>query len=212
MPELPEVEVLRRHLEPVLLGRRVRSVEVRRARVIRPSSEEELREALIGSRFRALGRRGKYLVFDLERRKGGPVRLIGHLGMTGRMFVQGAALPWPRHAAVVLGLDRGHEVFVFEDTRCFGRFNLDSTPLDGLGPEPLGGDFTPAGLGISLRRSARPIKVVLLDQSIVAGVGNIYASEALFRAGVSPRRAANGLAGVRFLALMQPPARKNGNF
>ncbi len=196
MPELPEVEVLRRHLDPVLSGRIVRSVEVRRPRVIRPTPVAELTAALVGARFRSVGRRGKYLVFDLERGGGAGVRLYGHLGMTGRMYVQPAALELPRHTSVVIGLDGGNEVFLFEDPRYFGRFNLDPTPLGGLGPEPLGADFTIAGLAMVLRRSARPIKVVLMDQTVVAGVGNIYASEALFRAGVSPRKAARRLRSV----------------
>jgi formamidopyrimidine-DNA glycosylase len=110
--------------------------------------------------------------------------LVGHLGMTGRMYLLPAQAPLPKHAAVVLGL--GRENFIFEDTRYFGRLTLDNRALKRLGPEPLGLDFTVIGFADALARSRQPIKLKLLDQSIAAGVGNIYASEALFRAGIAP--------------------------
>jgi len=191
MPELPEVEVLVRHLAPLLEGRTVRHVLVRRERVLRPTSRRILVRTLTGARFCGLTRRAKYLVFDLRRPNGVPVTLVGHLGMTGRMFLQPAAAPLPKHAAVVLDLGRFN--FLFEDTRYFGRFTLDVSPLAGLGPEPLGKAFDPRTFHAALRRSTQPIKVRLLDQSLVAGVGNIYASEALFVAGISPRKRANRL-------------------
>jgi formamidopyrimidine-DNA glycosylase len=111
--------------------------------------------------------------------------------MTGRMYVQSAGTPLARHAAVVLKL--GSNDFVFEDTRYFGRLTLDTGVLARLGPEPLEDDFTEAELAQALSRSGQPIKVKLLDQGIVAGIGNIYASEALFRAGISPRIASSRL-------------------
>lgn len=192
MPELPEVEVLVRHLGPALRGRRIKAVEVRRSRVIEPDSPADLAERLTGARFREVRRQGKFLLFDLR-----PVHsrlgftLLGHLGMTGRMYVQPARAALPKHAAVVLRLDRGQ--FVFEDTRYFGRLTLDLSSVAALGPEALGAEFTPDQFAADLKRSAQPIKVKLLDQSLVAGVGNIYASEALFRAGISPKRRANRL-------------------
>ena len=192
MPELPEVEVLVRHLAPLLKGSAIRGVEVRRTRVIRPTSERRLRCALAGARFTALTRRGKYLLFALKPPGRRPaVSLLGHLGMTGRMYLQPADAPMARHAAVVLRL--GRENFVFEDTRYFGRLTLDVKALSALGPEPLSDDFTVPGFAAALKRSAQPIKVKLLDQTVVAGVGNIYASEALFRASLSPRTAARRL-------------------
>src|SRR5512134_3408724 len=102
MPELPEVEVLVRHLGPLLHEQKVNAVEVRRARVLRPTSEAELRTALVGSRFTGLNRRGKYLLFSL-RRSGArrPLQLLGHLGMTGRMYLLPATASPPKHAAVV---------------------------------------------------------------------------------------------------------------
>ncbi|HEX9048766.1 MAG TPA: bifunctional DNA-formamidopyrimidine glycosylase/DNA-(apurinic or apyrimidinic site) lyase [Verrucomicrobiae bacterium] len=193
MPELPEVEILVRHLRPLLQGKTVRQVHVHRAKVLRPTTANELQRALIGKTFSSLVRRGKYLRFELRPKNSRqPVLLLGHLGMTGRMFLASKTEPIPKHAAVVL--DLGRHNFVFQDTRYFGRFTLDLTAMERLGPEPLGEEFTPAYFGRELKRSQQPIKVKLLDQALVAGVGNIYASEALFRAGIWPRRPANRLA------------------
>jgi len=202
MPELPEVEVLARHLRPLIRNKTIRAVEVRRARVIRPTSERALKNTLTGAKLISLERRGKYLLFKL--RKPGrrePVELLGHLGMTGRMFLTPKNAALPKHAAVVL--DLGRERFVFEDTRYFGRFTLDVTPLAKLGPEPLSKNFSAAHLTRELSRSRQPIKVKLLDQSLVAGVGNIYASEALFRARISPLTPANKLTSAQNTRLVK---------
>lgn len=203
MPELPEVEVLVRHLGPMLRGKTVRGVQVHRGKVVRPNSEAELAEALIGRKFGAVTRRAKYLVFELKGsvRTQSAITLVGHLGMTGRMFLQPASAPLPKHAAVTL--DLGVSRFVFEDTRYFGRFNLDTSRLTALGPEPLLDGFTAEAFALALRRSGQPIKVKLLDQSVVAGVGNIYASEALFRAGISPLRPAKRLNQAQILRLRE---------
>lgn len=185
MPELPEVEVLVRHLRPLVIERRICGVEVRRAKSVRPDTAAAFRARLIGGRIRALERRAKFLVFTLESR---PLRaafpLVGHLGMTGRMFLQPRRTALPKHAAVVL--DLGGECLVFEDPRYFGRLSLDAAPLEQLGPEPLADGFAPADLRAVLGCSRQPIKVRLLDQQALAGVGNIYASEALFVAGIPP--------------------------
>jgi len=200
MPELPEVEVLVRFLAPRLKNKLVCAVEVRRDRVLRPTRPTELKKALTGARFAGLARRGKYLTFTLRRANaGGTFLLLGHLGMTGRMFLQTADAALPRHTAVALNL--GGENFVFEDTRYFGRFTLDTSAQEVLGPEPLGDEFTLEYFARALRRSAQAIKVKLLDQSLVAGVGNIYACESLFHAGVSPRLAARGLSRARIKRL-----------
>jgi len=192
MPELPEVEVLARHLRPVLRGRTIRHVRVNRAKILRPTTEAQLKRALTGAKFKSLSRRGKYLMFDFQSKATGKtVTVLGHLGMTGRMFVANKTEPLPKHAAVVFELDRG--VFVFEDTRYFGRMTLDLSSIAQLGPEPLEEGFSPKIFAQELKRSRQPVKVKLLDQSLVAGVGNIYASEALFRAGISPKLAANRL-------------------
>ena len=192
MPELPEVEVLARHLRPLLRGRTVHGVNVRRVKVLAPTSPRKFRQALLGATFTGVSRRGKYLLFQLmARTTGKPVTLLGHLGMTGRMFLASKSERLPVHAAVVL--DLGGEDFIYEDTRYFGRLTLDVSAVEKLGPEPLGRDFQPAAFSRVLKRSRQAIKIKLLDQTVVAGVGNIYASEALFRARLSPKRMANRL-------------------
>lgn len=183
MPELPEVEVLVRHLRPLIQNKRVRAVHVFRPRVIRPTKAPQLEQTLHGAKFISLERRGKFLLFTLSKgRKTFPV--LGHLGMTGRIYVQLGSQPLPKHTSILL--DLGRERMVFEDTRYFGRFTLDTTSLSQLGVEPLGEEFTPEYLRAALKRSSQAVKIKLLDQTVVAGVGNIYASEALFRARVPP--------------------------
>ena len=191
MPELPEVEILARHLAPLLLGKTIRAVEVRRSKVLRPTSARQLASKLTGAKFIHLRRRGKHLLFDLKKNGAGQFTCMGHLGMTGRMFLQPHNAALPKHAALVL--DLGKLRFVYEDTRYFGRFTLDLSSIGSLGPEPLSADFTTDGFALALKRSTQPVKVKLLDQCLVAGIGNIYASEALFRAKISPRRAARSL-------------------
>jgi formamidopyrimidine-DNA glycosylase len=192
MPELPEVEILARHLRPLIRGRTIRAVEVRRQRVLRPTSVAQFDKTLRGAKFLGLTRRGKYLLFELRPKNSrAKLVLLGHLGMTGRMFLTRKNEPLAKHAAVVL--DLGTRNFIYEDTRYFGRLTLDLTAVEKLGPEPLDGLFTPEMFARELQRSRQPVKVKLLDQSLVAGIGNIYASEALFLAGISPRLAANRL-------------------
>jgi formamidopyrimidine-DNA glycosylase len=202
MPELPEVEVLVRHLEPLLRGRKILTVEVRQARVLASTPPQLFSQILRGARFLDLSRRGKYLLFTLRTaRREAPPTILGHLGMTGRMYLASAKLPLPKHAAVVFNL--GRENFIYEDTRYFGKLTLDLRPIAKLGPEPLGPDFTVESFAKSLKTSSQAIKVKLLDQSLIAGVGNIYASEALFRAGISPRIAARRLRPTQLVRLWQ---------
>ncbi len=120
--------------------------------------------------------------------------------MTGRMFLASKKEPLPKHAAVVLNL--GARFFIYEDTRYFGRFTLDMTAAEKLGPEPWAKELTPEIFRQALKRSRQPVKVKLLDQSVIAGVGNIYASEALFRAQISPRRPAKNLSAVAAAKLL----------
>lgn len=192
MPELPEVEVLARYLRPALRGKVIRGIRVHRAKILRPTSERELKCVLIGATFKSLKRRGKYLLFEFRSKPPGKTAsVLGHLGMSGRMFITRKDEPLPKHAAVVFELCRGN--FVFEDTRYFGRLTLDLSAVEKLGPEPLDEGFSVEQFVLELKRSRQPIKVKLLDQSLVAGIGNIYASEALFRAKLSPKLAANRL-------------------
>lgn len=198
MPELPEVETVRRGLEPVLTGRRLQRVLVRR-RDLRWPIPEGFEARLQGRRIETLDRRAKFLLMRLS---GGDC-LIAHLGMSGRfrIFESDAPAPEP-HDHVVFTADSGAQV-VFNDPRRFGMMTvvatdeLESHPmLAGLGPEPLGPDFDAAVLAGRLAGRNGPLKTALLDQSVVAGLGNIYVCEALFRAGLSPRRKASTVRGV----------------
>ena len=192
MPELPEVEVLARHLRPLLVRKRIRAVKVHRARVLGSTSPAQLQRALRGATFVGVERRGKYLIFELKQtNRRSTLSLVGHLGMTGRMYLVPGKSVLPKHAAVVI--DLGRELFVYEDTRYFGRLTLDTRSVSQLGPEPLTADFNPQAFASALGRSSQTIKVKLLDQSLVAGIGNIYASEALFLAGIAPQLPANRL-------------------
>lgn len=199
MPELPEVETVRRGLEPALLGRVLVRVDVRR-RDLRIPVPAGFEDAVAGQRVTALSRRAKFLLLHLD---GGDCVIV-HLGMSGtfRLFSGVPPEPGP-HDHVIFRTDAGSRA-TFNDPRRFGL--IDLCPADALGshrflsrlgPEPLGNDFGPALLGERLAGRAGPIKTVLLDQSVVAGIGNIYACEALFRAGISPRRKASTVKGKR---------------
>ena len=200
MPELPEVEVLARYLRPLIRGKIIRGVNVRREKSLRPTPAKEFQKTLTGAKFKNLSRRGKYLLFQFQPKSSGKIfTVLGHLGMTGRMFVALKNEKLPKHAAVIF--DLGGQNFIYEDYRYFGRMTLDLSPIEKLGPEPLGKDFSPEFLAEALKRSRQPVKVKLLDQTVAAGVGNIYASEALFRAKIAPTLAANKLTATRIKKL-----------
>jgi len=202
MPELPEVEVLVRHLDPLVKGLRIRGVTVRREKVIRPTTPEQLATTLAGATLQGVSRRAKFLLFQLKAKGARETfPLVAHLGMTGRIFLQAKKAVLPKHTAVVL--DLGTNVLVYEDTRYFGRFTLDMAPLAELGPEPLADGFDGVAFAANLKRSRQPIKVKLLDQSLIAGVGNIYASESLFRAGISPKRRSDKLKSTEVVGLLR---------
>ncbi|MBB5518207.1 bifunctional DNA-formamidopyrimidine glycosylase/DNA-(apurinic or apyrimidinic site) lyase [Amphiplicatus metriothermophilus] len=214
MPELPEVETVRRGLAPFMVGARIRRVEARRADLRFPLPRD-FAARLQGARIEALDRRGKYLVAPLSAGES----LVMHLGMSGRFTVDGGDRPDgryyaagadPRHDHVVFELDgpAGPARVVYNDPRRFGLMDLvPSGGLDrcrhfaGMGPEPLSDAFVAETFNAALKARAAPIKAALLDQRIVAGIGNIYACEALHRAGVSPRRAARSVAGARGMRL-----------
>lgn len=201
MPELPEVETVMRGLAAVLEGRVIRAASVSRAGLRWPFPAR-LAERLSGARVEGFRRRGKYM---LARLSGGDSVLV-HLGMSGRMVARRADAPPPDapapHEHVVLETDDGVRVG-FVDPRRFGCVDLVPTAaedthrlLAGLGPEPLEPAFTPAVLHAALRGRRTPLKAALLDQKVVAGLGNIYVSEALFRARLSPLREAAGVTGA----------------
>jgi formamidopyrimidine-DNA glycosylase len=159
-----------------------------------------LKQTLTGAKFLDLERRGKFLLFKLRQvRQRQDFTLVGHLGMTGRMYLLPRREELPKHAAVVL--DLGRQKFVYEDQRYFGRLTLDDRSVARMGPEPLGADYTAASFAAALAGSKRAIKVRLLDQDLVAGIGNIYAGEALFRARIHPQRPAGKLSFRQVAAL-----------
>lgn len=200
MPELAEVEIAARNLRRWTAGRRI--VDARAdpgaARVFRPGTSRAFARAVAGARFETIRRIGKHLLVTLER-DGAPLGLLSHLGMTGKWVVrEGDAAP-PRFARARLALDDGRALH-YLDLRLFGRLRLvpgarfEAVPeLAALGPDPLEDGIDVARLAERLGRSGAPVKVRLMDQAVLAGVGNIYASEALFRARVDPRRPARAL-------------------
>ena len=207
MPELPEVETVRRGLQPHLEGARLTRVEQRRPDLRFPLPERFV-ERLTGARITALDRRAKYLMAPLDTGE----TLVAHLGMTGRFTVEtggaGSENPGtfhheaggdPRHTHIVFETDRGARIG-FNDARRFGYMDLIPTAtlaehpwFAGLGPEPLGPDFDVKVLARAFEGRAAPVKAALLDQRLVAGLGNIYVCEALHRAGLSPERPAGSL-------------------
>ena len=206
MPELPEVETVRRGLEPVLTGATLARVEQRRPDLRWPLPDR-FAERLTGRRVHWLGRRSKYLLIGLD----GDETWIVHLGMSGRILIAGAtvgefhhAVPTPgKHDHVIVTTDRGDTV-TYNDARRFGAMDLWPTAelathklLAGLGPEPLGNAFNGRVLARAFKDKRAPVKAALLDQGIVAGLGNIYVCEALHRAGISPQRLAGSLSRAR---------------
>jgi formamidopyrimidine-DNA glycosylase len=195
VPELPEVETVRRALEPVLLGRRFVRVRIDDARLVRPYEPAEVAAELEGERVESVGRRGKYLIVRFE---SGRVLLI-HLRMTGSLrHAPSGSLPEDPHRRAVVKLDDGSDV-AYRDVRRFGTWLLlepgEAEPyLAGkVGVEPLEALFTAARLGEKLAGRRGALKAALLDQRLIAGLGNIYVDEALSRARLNPLRAAGSL-------------------
>ncbi|HYG58192.1 MAG TPA: bifunctional DNA-formamidopyrimidine glycosylase/DNA-(apurinic or apyrimidinic site) lyase [Symbiobacteriaceae bacterium] len=195
MPELPEVETVRRTLYDKLVGRRIEAVELLTPRQVYHPDPDTFRAELAGAAFTDLQRRGKYLLLKL----GPAVTLVCHLRMSGHLYVCAPDRPRDKHTHVVFHLSDGMELR-YEDQRKFGGFHLlgpggEGTPpgLAALGPEPLSDAFTPEVLRQALAGRRTPVKAALLNQSLVAGLGNIYVDEALFCAEVHPERAAESL-------------------
>lgn len=211
MPELPEVETVRAGLAPVMEGAVIAKATVNRPDLRWPFPER-MAERLTGARVLRLRRRSKYILADLDRGES----LLIHLGMSGRMLVSGDPLgrfvhdhPAPeKHDHVVFDMDNGARI-TFNDPRRFGAMDLFSTNsadehplLSSLGPEPLGNVFSESHLISQLKPRNLPIKSALLDQKIVAGLGNIYVCEALFRGGIHPARRTRNIAEHRLAALV----------
>lgn len=213
MPELPEVETVRRGLAPLMEGAIISHADVRRPDLRWPLPVN-LAGRLAGQRVERLRRRSKYILADLS---GGETVLI-HLGMSGRMlvsapegsrmlgeYVHAHAAP-QKHDHIVLTMDSGARI-TFNDPRRFGMWDLFATAgthplLESVGPEPFGNDFSEPWLVARFKGRKTPVKAALLDQSNVAGLGNIYVCEVLFRAGISPRRLAGRIAAPRVAGLV----------
>ena len=217
MPELPEVETVRRGLPAVMEGRRIMAVQVRR-RDLRIPVPENFADALVGRTVVGLSRRAKYLIFELDE---GTI-LLTHLGMSGRMLIDQPKTGEPgvigshthtspasnSHEHIVFEVGNG-TLIKFRDPRRFGLMTLTRKEdlathklLAGLGPEPTEAAFTDTVLSEALAGKKTPIKQALLDQRVVAGLGNIYVCESLFQAGISPRRMAASIQGKRAVRLV----------
>jgi formamidopyrimidine-DNA glycosylase len=211
MPELPEVETVRRGLAPVMEGVVITSADVNRPDLRWPFPDR-MAERLSGQKVERLRRRSKYILADLTSGES----LLIHLGMSGRMLISGDPLgkfthnhpATEKHDHVVLHMSNGARI-TFNDPRRFGAMDLLDTAtadlhklLTTIGPEPLGNDFHEAHLIATLKGRNMPIKSALLDQRIVAGLGNIYVCETLYRAGISPARKAGQLSKTRVAALV----------
>jgi formamidopyrimidine-DNA glycosylase len=207
MPELPEVETIRRGLIPVLSGHRLIQVVARRGD-LRVPLPMNFTVRLSGRQVQVLRRRAKYLLLDLD----GGETLIVHMGMSGRFTVyrhgDTTRSGEGKHDHVIFETEEGYRI-VFTDHRRFGLMLLENTMqlekhklFAGLGPEPLDESFNSTALNAALRGKRAPIKAALLDQRVIAGLGNIYVCEALFRARISPKRLAASVAGVRAARLV----------
>jgi formamidopyrimidine-DNA glycosylase len=192
MPELPEVELVARALNNAVSGRRIESSELLRARLVPNSTPAEFADALRECRINFVHRRGKNILFDLDNGR----TLLTHLRMSGRFMLLPSDSDDPKFTHAVLHLDRDSRL-VFQDPRHFGLMKVIETPLLAndpsiakLAPEPFSDEFSVDYLKNRLSASSRSLKEFLLDQTKVCGLGNIYASEAMFRARISPRRRA----------------------
>lgn len=190
MPELPEVETIVRELRPRLMGRHILSAEVLHPRIVR-YSHADLASALSGERIRDISRHGKFILIELTRGW-----LTIHLGMTGQLLFDSPVTPYTR---AILRLDDA--TLLYDDIRMFGSLEWTETPgrTTALGPDAL----TAPDVADRLRERRAPVKAVLLNQSVLGGIGNIYADEALFRAGIHPRRRADRLSLPRTARLLE---------
>ncbi|WP_040818972.1 bifunctional DNA-formamidopyrimidine glycosylase/DNA-(apurinic or apyrimidinic site) lyase [Litoreibacter arenae] len=211
MPELPEVETVRRGLQPVMEGRVVARVKVNRPDLRWPFPDR-MADRITGRTVMLLRRRSKYILADLDSGE----TLIIHLGMSGRMQIDHTT-PGQFHHSPPVAQKHDHVVFhmedgtriAFNDARRFGAMDLVQTSaveqhwlIDKLGPEPLGNQFDESYLIDALKKKSSPIKSALLDQRVIAGLGNIYVCEVLFRTGISPKRKASNLNASRIESLV----------
>jgi len=204
MPELPEVETVCRGLDPVMRGRTIVAVDVRRAG-LRDPFPKGLAKTLMGAKIAHVMRRAKYILMPMDIDQ----TLVLHLGMSGRILVQEEGYRPVKHDHLILHLDNGRAI-VFNDPRRSGTVFLAKTDslethkaFRAMGPEPLSNEFSGPVLASALKGRKTEIKTAIMDQRIVVGVGNIYASEALFMAGISPKRVSGTVQGEKAEALVQ---------
>ena len=193
MPELPEVETVRRGLEKLILGKKISNIDIRYPKMIK-TDLDEFQNEMPGQVIQSMGRRGKYLLFYLDDKV-----LISHLRMEGKYFYYPDQVPERKHAHVLIHFEDGGTL-VYEDVRKFGTLELLAPELldsyfisKKLGPEPTEKDFDLGSFKLALKKSKKPIKSHLLDQTLVAGLGNIYVDEVLWRAKAHPSRTSNSL-------------------
>lgn len=192
MPELPEVQTVVNGLQQHLPQRQIKHIDVLRGDPVQPIDPQEFIGQLCGRTFKKIARRGKYLVFHLQPR----LFLVGHLRMTGKFILATNAAPITPHQRVRFYLD-DDRVLIFDDVRCFGTLRLytqlaQCESLNLLGPEPFSSSLTAKNL-LEKLQSSRSMKSLLLDQGILAGLGNIYVNEILFQAGVHPERSGHSM-------------------
>ena len=206
MPELPEVETIRTFLSPLIIGKQIRRARVTSKRVVEEACRDDISRSLAGKRIRTFQRRGKYLVLGGEN-----FSLLFHLGMSGRLIFMPHATPVVPHTHLVISFSDGSQLH-FQDPRAFGRIKLypfaPGSPrripeLARLGWDPLEDGITPLSLWQCLQRRKSTIKQSLLDQHLISGIGNIYASEILFRAGIHPLQPSHRLSKARVKRLCQ---------
>jgi formamidopyrimidine-DNA glycosylase len=190
MPELPEVETIARNLRPHLLGRKIQDADLHWTRTLAAPSPRKFKEQIKGQKIEEVSRRAKFLILHLS-----TFDLLIHLRMSGDLLIRNSTTEPQLHDRLILKLSGGKSL-VFNDTRKFGRIWLTDKPqqvLGNLGPEPLGTHFTPEWLHTALHAKRRQLKPLLLDQTFLAGLGNIYTDEALHRAKLHPLRLSNSV-------------------
>ena len=205
MPELPEVETIRRTLQNLVVGKTIDNVQVHWPKIVKkPVEVEQFKDALIGETITDVNRRGKFLIINLN-----TYALVSHLRMEGKYGLFNSDEPYDKHTHVIFHFTDGTELR-YRDVRKFGTMHLflkgeqnNDLPLSQLGPEPFSSSFTNQYLQGKLKKTERKIKPVLLDQTIVTGLGNIYVDEALFRAKIHPERKANTLNSDELINLHQ---------
>jgi formamidopyrimidine-DNA glycosylase len=200
MPELPEVETIARKLEPDLVGRTIKEADLRWPRTLAMPSPKTFKEQIKGQKIREVTRRAKYFILKLT-----DFDLLIHLRMSGDLYVKNSTTEPEKHDRLVLKLS-GSKILVFNDTRKFGRVWLTAHPqevLGALGPEPLGREFTSQWLYGSLQKRHRQLKPLLLDQTFLAGLGNIYTDEALHIAKLHPLRLSDSVSRKQAQALRE---------